>query len=77
MSASNIVVIYDIATMAVTPSQSLRRVVICDNDAQVSAADGPCKLNAGEAKLLIPKATYQSFSNAADIVNFALAQVGL
>lgn len=75
MAATNAVVIYDALAAVLTPSTCLRRVVICDNDSQVIAANGPCKLVLGEVAFLIPMATYNGILTPAALINYVLARI--
>jgi len=61
MAASNVAVIYDVASVTV------RRLIVPDDDSQITALDGPCALQTGEAVLLIAMATYQPGMTAAQI----------
>lgn len=77
MAASNAVIIYNVAAILLTPDTAIRRIVLCDNDNQVTAPDGPCKPNAGETYALMPMLTYIGLSGPQGIVTWLVNSLGL
>lgn len=75
MAASNVAIIYNATAIILTPNTALRRVVLCDNDSQLSASDGPCKINLGEVMLPVPVNIYNTFSSEIDAVNYVVAHL--
>lgn len=77
MSASNAVIIYSVTAILLSPDTAIRRIVICDNDSQITAQDGPCKLNTGETYALMPMLTYLGMSGPQGVVSWLLNFLGL
>lgn len=75
MAATSYALIYDVTAIVLTPSTALRRIVKPDTDSQLTDPNGPCKINLGEAKILIPVLAYQALADEAAAVSYVLAHL--